>query len=130
MKIESSKLRFMVLIVRFILGRYKGIDLNGKPFGLTHFFTPYKLQIKPEAKQLIVTKRNWFLIGSDRKSFNFGQIRNILIDEHLILGDIEIRMYAGKINCYWIRKKDLKDFEEMLLTLRRNGVDLGVILED
>ena len=127
MLISSSSLRFLILIVPYILGRYAGVDFSGRKIGFTHFFTPYVLELKPEKQQLIVTKRNWFLLGVDRKSFNYGQIRNVLIDEHLFLGDIEIRVYAGKINCYWMRKKQLRAFESKLLALKRSKYDLEVI---
>ena len=127
MRMKSSVFRFLVLVIPFIFNKYRQSDLNGNPTGFTHFFTPYFIELIPEKSQLIVSKRNWYLLGVDRKSFNFGQIRNVLIDEHLILGDIEIRVYAGKIKCYWMRKKELKLFEKKLLELKRSYPDLEVI---
>lgn len=130
MIIRSSTLRFITVIFPFIFGNYRGRDLNGDPISFTHFFTPYIVELRGASRQLIVKKRNWYFIGVDRRSFNFGQIRNILINEHVLLGDIQIRMYAGTVDCYWIRKKSLRLLEDEILQLARSGVDLGFIQGD
>ena len=101
LRIKSSKLRFIVAIVPYILGNYQGKNINGKQLGLLDFFTPFRLELNVNDGKILGCKRNWFLIGVDRKSFNFGQIRNVFINEGFLLGDIEIRVYAGKIRCFY-----------------------------
>ena len=80
MEIKSSKLRFVVAIIPYILGNYQGKNINNKQLGILDFFTPFRLELNVKDRKIIVCKRNWFLIGVDRKFFNFGQIRNVLIN--------------------------------------------------
>ena len=130
LRIKSSKLRFIVAIVPYILGNYQGKNINGKQLGILDFFTPFRLELNVEDGKIIIYKRNWFFIGVDRKSFNFGQIRNVLINEGLLLGDIEIRVYAGTIMCFWIQKKQLKKFESALNDIKNGKMDFGIIFDD
>lgn len=107
-----------MLIWHLLVSRSKGRDLDGAPLSFIDFITVFKLTLDKKEKRLIVTKRNWYLKGVDRKSFNFGEIRNVHVDEHLILADLQIRVYAGKINCYWFDKNTLRDFERELLHIK------------
>jgi hypothetical protein len=130
LKIKSSKLRFVVAIFPYILGNYQGKNINGKQLGILDFFTPFRLELNVNDRKIIVCKRNWFLIGVDRKFFNFGQIRNVLINEGLLLGDIEIRVYAGTIRCFWMQKKQLKKFESALNDIKNGKMDIGIVFDD
>lgn len=130
MIIKSSKLRFVVAIIPYILGSYQGKNINGKKIGILDFFTPFTLELDINNRRLIVCKRNWFLIGVDRKYFNFGQIRNVLINEGILLSNIEIRVYAGTIRCFWLRKKQLKKFESTLVNINDGKMDIGFVFDD
>lgn len=130
MIIKSSKFRFLILLTQFIFANYHGKRITGKPLSFCDFLTPYVLKLDSRNCRLIIQKRNWYLIGVDRKVFNFGQIRNVLIDEHILLGDITIQVYAGKLYCYWMKKSDLRDFEAQLLKIRSNGADFGIVFDE
>ena len=129
MTIKSSFLRFASLLLYMFFSKAKGKALSGSPISGVDFFTPYILSVDKEERVIRVTKRNWFLIGVDSKIFNFGQIRNIYIDEHVLTADIQIKVYAGNIECYWFRKRKVQLFKDQLLLLKNNGVDFGFIIE-
>jgi hypothetical protein len=110
--------------------RQAGSILDGRALAARDFVFPFNLWLDSENKTLTVTKRNWFIVGIDTKSFNFGQIRNVFVDEHLLTASVTIRVYAGKIECHWFRKSDANKFRDALMATRSGPVDgAGVFLE-
>ncbi len=68
--------------------------MDGRALAARDFVFPFNLWLDSENKTLTVSKRNWFIVGIDTKSFNFGQIRNVFVDEHLftsIVNDSRLR---------------------------------------
>ena len=130
MIIKSSKIRFVNLLAQFVTRQYYGKNISGNQISFRDFFTPYVLELDSFNQRLTIHKRNWYFIGVDRKVFNFGQIRNFLIDEHILLGDIQIQVYAGKLYCYWMKKSDLREFQKKLMETRSTGIDFGVIIDE
>jgi hypothetical protein len=110
--------------------RQAGAVLDGRAIAARDFLFPFSLELDSEKKTLTVSKRNWFVVGVDTKSFNFGQIRNVLVDEHLLTASLTIRVYAGKIECHWLNKADANKFKDALMATRGNAGDGGgVFLE-
>ncbi len=116
-------------MIHALLSKHKGNTISGEKIKFYDFITPYHLSLNVEEKYITVKKRNWFLVGVDTKIFNFGQVRNILIDENLILADLKIKVYAGIIECYWFRKKDVLNFNKSLRLVRQKGQDIGFIID-
>ena len=127
--VKSSKLRFMSLISHLIFRAHQGKSLGGLPVRAVDFLLPYVVSLDAASKQIMVEKRNWFLIGVDAKSFNFGQVRNVFIDEHLLTSSLEIKVYAGSISAFWIRKGEARKFRDALMSLRPKGDEVGIFLE-
>lgn len=130
MVIRSSTLRFASLIGYMLIRKQTGSLLDGRAIAARDFLFPFSLELDSAKKTLTVRKRNWFVIGIDTKSFNFGQIRNVLVDEHLLTASLIIRVYAGKIECHWLSKADANKFKDALMATKGNVEDgSGVFLE-
>lgn len=121
--IGSSLLRFASLIGHIFVQRQAGAVLDGRAIAARDFLFPFSLELDSEKKTLTVSKRNWFVVGVDTKSFNFGQIRNVLVDEHLLTASLTIRVYAGKIECHWLSKADANRFKDAVMATRGNAGD-------
>jgi hypothetical protein len=93
--VKSSKLRFMSLISHLIFRAHQGKSLGGLPVRGVDFLFPYVVSLDAASKQIMVEKRNWFLIGVDAKSFNFGQVRNVFTDEHFLTSRRKIEGIGG-----------------------------------
>ena len=129
LSISSSKLRILSVLAHIVFVNQKGKTFSGKPLGIRDFIFAYQLSLDSERKQIELKKRNWYAIGVDSKKFNFGQVRNILIDEHIITASLEIRVYAGNINVHWLRKRDAKRFRDALMSVRNLSEGAGTYLE-
>ena len=127
--VKSSKLRFMSLIAHLVFRDQQGKSLGGLPIRAVDFLFPYVVSLDAVSKQITVEKRNWFLIGVDAKSFNFGQVRNVFIDEHLLTSSVEIKVYAGSITAFWMRKGQSRKLRDALMSLRSKGDEVGIFLE-
>lgn len=129
LSIKSSALRIFSFLAHVLHRSQEGRSLNNKSLGWVDFLTPYHLSLNSRLGQIEVRKRNWFGIGVDSKILNFGQVRNILVDEHIITASIEIRVFAGNISAHWLRKSDAGRFKEQLMTLKRKPDSVGMFLE-
>ena len=127
--VKSSKLRFMSLIAHLVFRDQQGKSLGGSPIRAVDFLFPYVVSLDAVSKQITVEKRNWFLIGVDAKSFNFGQVRNVFIDEHLLTSSVEIKVYAGSITAFWMRKGQSRKLRDALMSSRSKGDEVGIFLE-
>jgi|SaaInlStandDraft_1057018.scaffolds.fasta_scaffold46388_2 hypothetical protein len=127
--VSSSKFRFFSLIAHLVFWKNPGKSLSGHAITWLDFLSPFVVTLDLDKKQLEVQKRNWFLIGVDSKIFNFGQVRNVTVNEHLITASIEIRVYAGKLEAHWFRKKDIQEFKTRLMAISRHPSDLSVFVE-
>jgi len=127
--ITSSGLRFFSLLAHILHRNQEGNTLSNKPLSWVDFFFPYHLSLNSNLKQLELKKRNWFGIGVDTKTFNYGQVRNVLIDEHIITASIEIRVYAGRLSAHWLSKSDARRFRDRLMMAKSGGEDIGMFLE-
>lgn len=85
---------------------------NGK---MINAATPWHIIIDTDAETITIRKRNLTLIGVDEDILAFRYIRRILIYEHLIGADIEIRVVGGSAMAYCLSKKDCKRIKQMLL---------------
>ncbi len=117
------------MIAHIISWRTKGKTLTGEVFRARDFLFGYQLTLDATRKQVEVRKRNWFVFGTDSKAFNFGQVRNVLVDEHLITASIEVRVYAGNISAHWFKKADAKAFRDALMSINAKGDSVGIFLE-
>lgn len=129
--VKSSRLRFLSLIAHLVFRRQPGTMLDGSETLWVDFFFPFTLFLIPEKRQLEVAKRNWFGVGMDKKVFNFGQIRNVLVDEHVITASIKIKVYAGVIEAHWLRKAEARAFQNYLMDVRSGkSEEAGIFLEN
>jgi len=129
LSISSSKLRILSVFSHIVFARQKGNTLSGKALGVRDFIFPYHLSLDSKRKQIELKKRNWFALGVDSKTFNFGQVRNVLIDEHIITASLEVKVYAGNINVHWLRKRDAIKFRDALMSARKLPEGVGTYLE-
>lgn len=127
--ISSSALRFLSLLGHVLHRSQEGKNLADKNLTWLDFIFPYQLSLNSASKQLELQKRNWFGIGIDTKTFNFGEVRNVLVDEHLITASIEIRVYAGNLSAHWLTKKQANSFKDYLMGLKTSSDRAGIFLE-
>ena len=131
LRVTSSRLRFLSLVAHLAFRRHLGTMLDGSKTLWVDFFFPFTLSLIPEDKQLEVSKRNWFGIGVDKKVFNFGQIRNVFVDEHVITASIRVKVYAGVIEAHWLRKAEARAFQKSLMGVRGSeDSEAGFFIED
>lgn len=123
MKIKSTKWRFFFMLFN---NRSKK-NLSGEKLRFVDYWTPYHLLVNTNEKRIEIRKRNWFYFGVNKKVYNYGQIRNIFIDEHLITADLFIKVYAGSVSCYWISKKDANAIKNFILNAPSKVADYGVV---
>ncbi len=112
--IKSSKIRFLSMFANVIINSFKKKKKDKKPT-ILQSLTPWHIELDYSEHLLIIKKRNWFLIGVDTETYNFGKIRNIKIDEHILTADIFIKVYAGSIKTFYFRKSVAKDFRDKLM---------------
>ena len=130
-RITSSRLRFLSLVAHLVFRRQLSTMLDGSKTRWVDFFFPFTLLLISDKRQLEVAKRNWFGIGVDKKVFNFGQIRNVFVDEHVITASIRIKVYAGVIEAHWLRKAEARAFQSSLLGARGSGdSEAGLFIEE
>ena len=126
--VRSSRLRFISLVSHLFLQSQSGKNITGGALTSKDFLFGYRLKLDSHHKRIEISKRNWFGIGVDTKTFNYGQVRNVLVNEHLITASIEIRVYAGNIEAQWLRKFEANRFREALMSGSAPS-DSGVFLE-
>ena len=112
--IKSSKIRFLSMFANVIINSFKKKKKDKKPT-ILQSLTHWHIELDYSEHLLIIKKRNWFLIGVDTETYNFGKIRNIKIDEHILTADIFIKVYAGSIKTFYFRKSNAKDFRDKLM---------------
>ncbi|MBC8408990.1 MAG: hypothetical protein H8E12_09755 [Rhodobacteraceae bacterium] len=77
------------------------------------------MKVNIEENQIVVRKRNWFLIGVDEKYIAFRFIRNITIDEHLFGADLLIKAIGGNVEVFCISKVNARKIREILNNYNR-----------
>ena len=102
------------MFANVIINSFKKKKKDKKPT-ILQSLTPWHIELDYSEHLLIIKKRNWFLIGVDTETYNFGKIRNIKIDEHILTADIFIKVYAGSIKTFYFRKSVAKDFRDKLM---------------
>ena len=112
--IKSSKIRFLSMFANALINSSHKKKKKKKP-SILQSLTPWYIELDYSEHLLIIKKRNWFLIGVDTETYNFGKIRNIIIDEHILTADIYIKVYAGSIKTYYFRKSYAEDFRVKLM---------------
>ncbi|MGE0636103.1 MAG: hypothetical protein AB7G44_03205 [Bacteroidia bacterium] len=100
------------------------------PVGFTDLIRPWHLIVDIDKKQIVVKKRNWFLIGMDEKTYQFNTVRNVQINNHLFGSNILIQVYAGKAVAYCISKSEAQQIKEVLLNKNWSKSDSVDILID
>ena len=126
--VRSSRLRFLSLVSHLFIRNQAGKTMTGEALALRDFLFGYGLKLDSVNKRIEVTKRNWFVSGVDSKTFNYGQVRNVLVNEHLITASVVIRVYAGNIEVHWLRKLEAQRFRHALIADSAPS-DGGVFLE-
>jgi hypothetical protein len=86
--------------------------LNGK---LEDILTPWKISIDFKQETIIVTKRNWYLIGKNENVHAFRFIRAISIHRRIFGADIEIKSFGNTSKALCIKKKDANTIKKSLI---------------
>lgn len=98
----------------------KGTILSNLFFGqnpLIDLYTPYKIEIDLKLRLITISKRNYYLVGVDKTTIPFKNIRSIEIDRHLFGADIKLKVYgAGLQVVYCISKKNAKLIHNLIVT--------------
>lgn len=90
--------------------------------------TPWKIIIDFEKRHIEVTKRNKYLIGVDRKIMPFKNIRNIILDEHLIGADLYFKVYGANVIAKCLKKSDARHlYQEGIKEIGRKGRSINVM---
>jgi|AntRauMFilla1563_2_1112583.scaffolds.fasta_scaffold01564_4 hypothetical protein len=87
---------------------------------ILHILNPWRIEVNALDKQITVKKRNWYLISVDENTFNFGVVRNIVINKHLFGADITIKAYGGSAVCFSIPKRKAIAIRDLLLKYKSN----------
>jgi len=110
-KVKSSKL-FLIL--------------NGQ---ILSFFRPWHLEFDFEQKNLISRRRNWHLISYDEESYLFKSVRNVKINTHLFGANVSIKVYAGEVEVFYIKKRDANKIKTILLNNNWAKNDMDIIID-
>ena len=97
---------------------------NGK---MINAATPWHVIVDTDKETITIRKRNLILIGVDEEVYSFRYIRRIIIDEHLIGADIEIRITGGTAKAYCLAKKDVRKIKQILLDYNATKKGKGII---
>jgi hypothetical protein len=92
-----------------------------------HIANPWKIIIDTDEEVIIVSKRNWFLIGKDTQTLAFKYIRSINIDQHLIGADIHIKVVGGKASVFCLSKSDANRIKQILMEFNEKKKGKGII---
>jgi hypothetical protein len=76
---------------------------------------PWHLTINLDFKNIIVTKRNWYLIGVKENTYAFNSIRQIEIKNNVIDSDVYIRIFGGFAVLKCFSKSDAKYIKDTLM---------------
>lgn len=110
-------------------------DLTGNimststPVGFWNIITPYKILVDIDRKQLIISKRNWYLISKQEDTYAFKSVRHVAVRNHVFGADLGIRVYAGTAVVYSISKSKAKMIKEVLLNSEWNKNDADVVID-
>ncbi|WP_196888106.1 hypothetical protein [Aureivirga sp. CE67] len=99
---------------------------NGQPMAILR---PWRIKVDTKRKLLTVKRRNWHLFSHDEETHAFRSIRNVKIDTHLFGADLSIRVYAGKSEVFYLRKKKAKMIKEILLENDWNLSDADIFVD-
>ena len=95
---------------------------------LDDMVTPSALEVDFDKQEIVVSKRNWHLIGVDRDVFFFRHIRRLTIDTHLIGADVTIRIVGSKCHIPSIPKADAKELMRLFREYNENNPKHAVII--
>lgn len=98
---------------------------NGR---IINAITPWRIIIDTDEETITVRKRNFILIGVDEEVYSFRFVRRIIIDEHLIGADIEIKVVGGTAIVYCLSKKDCQQIKQILLAYNSTKKRKGIII--
>lgn len=83
---------------------------------LDHVLTPWMIEVDMIQEQIIVRKRNWYLIGINESTIAFRYIRKIHIDQHLFGANIHIQVIGTRISAQYLPKKAVKEIRDLLFS--------------
>ena len=89
--------------------------------------TPWRIIIDTVEQTITVSKRNKFLIGTDKETLAFRFIRRVQIDEHLIGADITIQAVGGKLTARSMAKSDCKRIKQILMEHNKKSNTKSII---
>ncbi len=81
---------------------------------IEHILNPWRIIVDLENESITVTKRNYFLIGIDKKTSFFKFVREVHIDEHLFGANLFIKGIGSNISVYCIPKFKANKIKELL----------------
>lgn len=79
----------------------------------TDIWTPWSVFVDVQNQWIEVSKRNVYLIGVDKRVIPFRNIRNIVLDQHLIGADLFFKVYGGNVIAKCIPKKQAQRIYEL-----------------
>ena len=94
--------------------------LNGK---LEDILTPWKISVNFQQETITVTKRNWYLIGSNEDVHAFRFIRAISVHRRIFGADIEIRSFGNTSKAFCLKKDEAETIKESLIQYNQSKKD-------
>ncbi|MFL3664652.1 MAG: hypothetical protein ACJ04Q_11660 [Flavobacteriales bacterium] len=77
--------------------------------------TPWHFDLNFTNHTIEISKRNWYLIGVDNHLVAFKYIRSLSIDEHLIGGNIKVKVTGGNVLAECLPKTDCHKIKGLLI---------------
>lgn len=73
------------------------------------WLVPWSIMIDTEMEHIIVSKRNYYLIGVDKDVVPFRNLRRVTLDTHLFGADLILKVYGtGTITARCLKKGEAK----------------------
>lgn len=109
-----------------IIGKSTFLSLFFFGENILDIITPWHISLDFINELITVKKRNYYLIGVDKKTIPLKNIRTISIDEHLFGANIFFKVYGGNTIIKCLSKKKAREIYNACLT--RIGSKKGIEL--
>lgn len=79
-----------------------------------HVLTPWKVQINIETGYVIISKRNWYLIGIDVEQHKINHIRFVKVNNNIFGSDIHVKVFANSFSIYGFNNSDAQKIRQLI----------------
>jgi hypothetical protein len=102
---------------------------SSTPVGFWNIITPYRITVDVNKRQIVISKRNWYLISKEEDTYTFKSVRHVAVKNYVFGADLGIKMYSGTAIVYSISKEKAKLIKNVLLNSEWNKTDVDVIID-